>query len=115
MRYALEADSLTEEEAERCEFLSYEDLLREISLRISSGRTEGLLVRRHCCSSVCRTRLGEADAAAIKELAGGGEGVGDRMRIAIDNWYMAGKPSLSEARDEQQTRGREACSRGDSE
>ncbi|MDR3282554.1 MAG: hypothetical protein LBS92_02955 [Candidatus Methanoplasma sp.] len=114
MRYALVADDLTEEEAERYEFLSYEDLLNEVSARISSGRTKGLLVRRHCCSSVHKSSLDEAGAALIRELAGAGPDAGERMRIAIDNWYMAGKPSLSTARNKQQTAGYEACLRDSS-
>ncbi|MDR0888068.1 MAG: hypothetical protein LBM39_02650 [Candidatus Methanoplasma sp.] len=122
MRYAIELPDPSEDIGDRYEFLSYESILDIVASEIIKGKATGLLIRRHCCSSVNRRVLSEEEARIIGELAGvvryDGSSDDERvsiekiLSIVIDNWYMGGTPSLSTERDEQQTSGYgESCER----
>ncbi|MDR2846491.1 MAG: hypothetical protein LBV63_04325 [Candidatus Methanoplasma sp.] len=124
MRYAIEIPDSGEDIGDSYEFLSYESILDIVASRILGGEATGLLIRRHCCSSVNKRVLSGEEAQAIWDLTGAGRYAGSsadgrnviekKLHIAIDNWYMGGTPSLSMERDEQQTSGyADACKLGD--
>ena len=88
-------------DAEEYIHLSYEDVLNIMIKKLLSDEQLPLTVRRRCCSSVHEQTMSEDTCSKIRKLAGVAEKNGDLAQIradldiAVNNWYLRGKISLS--------------------
>jgi hypothetical protein len=87
--------------------LSYEDVLTIFVDRLLSDEQLPLTIRRRCCSSVKEHTMSVETCDLIRKLAGVTEGTENeksseraelrtKLDIAVNNWYLKGKISLSE-------------------
>ncbi|MCL1811291.1 MAG: hypothetical protein FWG41_03615 [Methanomassiliicoccaceae archaeon] len=95
----------TKPEATEYMNLSYEDVLNILIGKLLSDEGLPLTVWRRCCSSVHEHTMSVEICGEIRELVGlggGSEKGGDisqirkKLDIAVNNWYLRGKISLSE-------------------
>ncbi|MCL2032103.1 MAG: hypothetical protein FWG96_02360 [Methanomassiliicoccaceae archaeon] len=86
--------------------LSYEDVLTIFIDRLLSDEQLPLTIRRRCCSSVHEHTMSVETCNEIRELAGvmgrsenkkeDPADIRTKLDIAVNNWYLRGKISLSD-------------------
>lgn len=85
------------------ESLSYEDVLRIVIDGILTEDPISITIRRRCCSSLSGITMYKETIENIRRVAGvnstsnvNDEELRRKLDVTINNWYLRGKPSLSE-------------------
>jgi len=90
----------TEPEATEYLSLSYEDVLNIMIDSLLSKKQMPLTIRRRCCSSVHEQTMTIETCNKIRELTGvdgtSGGDVRAKLDVAVNNWYLRGRISLSD-------------------
>ena len=81
--------------------LSYEGVLNVMIDHLLSGEQAPISIRRRCCSSIHKQTMTIETCNKIRELVGSSKendqnDIRKKMDVAINNWYLRGKLSLSE-------------------
>lgn len=83
------------------ETLSYEDVINHAIDHLISNDSSDFTIRRRCCSSMKETTMDATTANSIRKMITDDGDCSEKekrrkMDIAVNNWYLRGKISLSD-------------------